>query len=67
MEKEELHRELAHESPRAPPSGLQSSTDQHIAMDIHAQGKKESIESIQQKEEGEAVTGAHGAANLCSC
>lgn len=67
MEKEELHRELDRESSRALPSGLQLNTDQHIAMNIHAQGKKESVERIQQKEEGETVTRAHGAANLCSC
>lgn len=66
MEKEELHRELAQESYRAFPSGLQLSIDQHIAMNIHAQGKQESIERLHQKEEGQTVTRAQGAGNLCS-
>ena len=66
MEKEELHRKLVQERYRAFPSGLQLSTDQHIAMNIHAQSKQESIERLHQKEEGQTVTRAHGAGNLCS-
>ena len=66
-EKRELHGEQAQELYRAFPSRLQLHIDQHISMNMHAEGRGGSIERIHGKEEVETITRAHRAGNsLCS-